>query len=282
MDCRTVADELPAYSIGALDEPERSAVARHLQACPPCRAEFEHLLSQVSALALLVPQVQPLPHLEQRVLRAATGAPWPRPATQTSHVGWRALQRWSNRLSLALAAAALAVAGLLSGVLLRSNAQLAAQVREQQAVTAALQARVAEMDRVVELIAAPDTRVFEMQGTEAAQQARGRCFVSPQLGMGWLYVENLRPLPAGRVYQLWLLFDGERISGGTFTVDQSGSGALLFRAPGRLATYSGVGVTEEPEGGSPGPTTPRLLGASLPSREALAPAQQAEPVQYDH
>lgn len=282
MDCRTVVNELPAYSLGALDGPERSAVARHLQVCLTCRAEFEQLLSQVSSLALLAPQVQPPPHLEQQVLRAAIGAPRPRSAAQTGHAAWRTFQRWSNRLSLALAAAALAFAGVMSSMLLRSNSQLAAQLREQQAVTAALQARIAEMDQVMELIVAPDARVFDMQGTEAAQQARGRCYVSPKLGMGWLYVEKLRPLPAGRVYQLWLLFDGERISGGTFKVDPSGFASLLFRVPGRLAMYSGVGITEEPEGGSPGPTTPRLLGAYLPLLDALAPAQQAEPVQYDH
>jgi anti-sigma-K factor RskA len=282
MDCRTVIEALPAYSLGALDEPERREVAHHLRVCASCRMEFEHLHQQVSALGLLVWVVPPPPHLEQRVVQAALRAAPRQLHARSIPRFWEAVRHWGSRAALAFSAAALILAAVTSGVLLHLNAQLAAQVQQQRAVAAALQARAAELDQILQLVVAADTRVFDMQGTELAQQARGRCYVNPKLGMGWLYVENLRPLPAGRVYQLWLLFDGERISGGTFRVDQSGSGSLLFRAPGRLATYSGAGITEEPEGGSPGPTTPRLLGAALPSREARVPAQEPESIQYDH
>ncbi len=78
-----------------------------------------------------------------------------------------------------------------------------------------------------------------------------------------LSVENLPLLPPGRSYQLWLLVDGGRDSGGLFEVDESGRGYLVIRAPRPLSQYDQVGITEEPEGGSLTPSGERLLGGSL-------------------
>jgi RNA polymerase sigma-70 factor (ECF subfamily) len=42
-----------------------------------------------------------------------------------------------------------------------------------------------------------------------------------------------------------------------------GYGILLIRSPRLLREYDALGITVEPAGGSPGPTTPRVLGTEL-------------------
>jgi anti-sigma-K factor RskA len=60
-----------------------------------------------------------------------------------------------------------------------------------------------------------------------------------------------------------LIQDGERTSGGVFSVKQGGYAAKVIYAPLPLADYSSFGVTIEPAGGSPSPTGDKVLGGNL-------------------
>jgi hypothetical protein len=48
-----------------------------------------------------------------------------------------------------------------------------------------------------------------------------------------------------------------------FTVDASGRGVWVVRSPRPWKEYQAVGATVEPAGGSPGPTSPRVIGGRL-------------------
>jgi hypothetical protein len=48
-----------------------------------------------------------------------------------------------------------------------------------------------------------------------------------------------------------------------FRVDEQGFGLMRITAPRPFTAYQRVGITEEPAGGSPGPTSPRVIGAAL-------------------
>jgi hypothetical protein len=48
-----------------------------------------------------------------------------------------------------------------------------------------------------------------------------------------------------------------------FSVTPQGYGCLLILSPLPLGSYQRLGITEEPAGGSPGPTGRRVLGGSL-------------------
>ena len=76
---------------------------------------------------------------------------------------------------------------------------------------------------------------------------------------------NLPPLPAGRVYQLWVASpDGQRMSAGLLTwTDKAGNGYTLIKCPETLSRWQSFGVTEEPSGGSQTPTGSRLLGGPI-------------------
>jgi anti-sigma-K factor RskA len=57
-----------AYALGALDEREAAAFARHLETCIVCRDELEAFAAMTGRLALAAPQYAAPPHLRQAVL----------------------------------------------------------------------------------------------------------------------------------------------------------------------------------------------------------------------
>ena len=76
-------------------------------------------------------------------------------------------------------------------------------------------------------------------------------------------VDGLPPLDATHQYQLWLIRDGQRTSGGVFHSYASGYGVLWIHAEQPLVSFDGFGVTVEPSGGSPDPTGDKIMGGNL-------------------
>jgi anti-sigma-K factor RskA len=80
---------------------------------------------------------------------------------------------------------------------------------------------------------------------------------------GTLVVDGLAALGEEQQYQLWLIQDGQRTSGGVFSVSEEGYGSLWISSPEPLSSYSTFGITIEPAGGSPGPSGDKVLGNAL-------------------
>jgi anti-sigma-K factor RskA len=187
-------------------------------------------------LALAAPRAEPPAGLERRVfaeVRATGRAASPRPAAPFLR---------SPRF-LAVAAAACFIAAV---ALAAANLALARDLR-------GLATR-----------AIPETPVVVvMSGTPFAPAASAVLIVGADSRHGTLAVKNLAVLEADRQYQLWLIRDGARTSGGVFSVDAAGDGTLLISAPRPLDGYLSFGVTIEPAGGSQGPTGAKVLGGVL-------------------
>jgi hypothetical protein len=113
------------------------------------------------------------------------------------------------------------------------------------------------------LIVSPGAHSVDLVGTPAASLARGKLFFDPDASMAAMVVTDLPSPPPGQVYQLWLIRNGQRTNGGIFRVGSAGKGYLLVKAPQNLGSYRAVGVTNEPAGGSPGPTGTKVLGGDL-------------------
>lgn len=81
---------------------------------------------------------------------------------------------------------------------------------------------------------------------------------------GLLHAFRLRPAPAGRSYQLWLLVDGKPVSAKVFNSDPDGHALVVdIELPSSPAGVTDVLLTEEPAGGSPGPTTTPFVGGKM-------------------
>jgi hypothetical protein len=72
-------------------------------------------------------------------------------------------------------------------------------------------------------------------------------------------VSSLRPPPAGRTYQAWGLRPGGAAPVPLPTFSRSGAVLIL----NGIGSYSGVGVTVEPSGGSQQPSSAPFVVASL-------------------
>jgi hypothetical protein len=90
---------------------------------------------------------------------------------------------------------------------------------------------------------------------QSTPQARGRIFLDEGARLWRFYVEDLPTAPANRAYQLWAVPDGAKpVSAVVFNTDANGTAMIELPAP-MVAGMLTAAVTEEPERGSPQPTT---------------------------
>lgn len=229
-----IVEILPAFALDCLEPDEKRQVSEHLAACPDCQAELRAYLDTAASLALAVPELQPPARVKRAILARI------QPAEARPGLGER-LQRWWRGLSPAWGLAGLVVLV----VLVASNIILWQQVQSLAHQPAAVS----------------EFQLVHMSGTTTQPGANG-VMVIPDQGMsGTLTVDGLAQLPGEKQYQLWLVKDGKRISGGVFSVDEWGYAAVVIRAPLPLMNYTSFGITIEPTGGSPGPTGPKVMGS---------------------
>lgn len=228
-----VIDLIPAYALGALDAEEEPQVVAHLEACASCREELLAYRLVVDELALATPPRQPPPHIKRQILQRIH-----QPAVSTSKQNWLS-QFFQNlpRLSPTWGILSLVLILFLAG----GNFFLFQQLRQSQ----------------------DEWRTVKLSGTDSAPHATGLLVVSHDGAFGTLVVDGLPPLDASMQYQLWLIKDGQRTSGGLFSVDTQGYSSLWVKSARPLDTYQGFGVTIEPQGGSPGPTGAKVLGGQF-------------------
>ena len=98
-------------------------------------------------------------------------------------------------------------------------------------------------------------------GPVAAPPSEGRVVYAARTGKLLLTASNLHPLPAGKIYELWILQpDGKKpLPAGTFAPDSTGNAAMILADVPVGLTVQGFGITVENAGGSETPTLPIVL-----------------------
>ncbi|MCD4523882.1 anti-sigma factor domain-containing protein [Nocardioides sp. cx-173] len=218
-----------AYAVDALDDLERAQFERHLAECETCRAEVRSLREATAMLAQAVRQ-EPPAGLRDRVLAGIdTVRPLP-PVVPAPE------QRRRRRLPLLLAAAAVAaVVGI--------GAVAAWQPWDDDTS----QGTPSAAERVRQ---APDAETF----TQRVDGATVTLVRSAQLNQAVISAEGLPELDESQVYEMWLLHDGLMVPAG---IMEGESGELELE--GDPATAQGAGITVEPAGGSPEPSSDPVL-----------------------
>jgi anti-sigma-K factor RskA len=227
-----------AYALDALDDVERVAFERHLRSCGSCAAEVIEFQEVASRLVSRV-AMDPPEHLRKQVMSHV------RRTRQLSPGGRVPLRRPSLRRMLATAAAAVLIAGSagLGGVAWQGH-------RAAHDATVAAD-RVAERAaQLAEVMTDPD-RIEVVQPSTAG----GTATIVAAGGNAVLVTHRLTALPDGKTYQVWL-FDNKGVHSVELLQLRNGSGQSLV--PG-VSVGSSIGVTVEPAGGSPQPTTKPVL-----------------------
>jgi hypothetical protein len=236
-----------AYVLDALDSTtERDRFERHLGRCQTCASEVRGLREVTTNLAMAA-ALQPPPALRHWVLAAVGRTRQLPPATDAQPRRWtrgrwwpRQRSGWLPRLALAGAAVGVAAAAVL-GVMLAGT-----QHR--------LDAAQAENHAIARVLAAPDARVLTRStsaggtATVVVSQVERELIVS---------TAGLRPLPATKVYELWLI-DPQRTRPAGLRPAARGGQTRPLLATG-LTPGDELGLTIEPAGGTPKPTTTPIL-----------------------
>ncbi|WP_110207401.1 anti-sigma factor [Nocardioides daejeonensis] len=232
-----------AYAVDALDAAERLAFEEHLATCADCRTEVSELTEAAGLLTELV-AVAPAPRLRSAVLaeidRVRPLPPLPS-ITTTSVASTERDEPEENVLPLrrrpvrAALVAAAAAAALIGGGLAITQPW---QDEASQQLSAA--------DRV---LAAADAEEVTLDFPDGAS---ARLVRSAREGRAVLVTHAMPAAPRGRDYQLWLQTpDGKMVDAGLMP-DRADQTVLLT---GDASRATGAGITVEPDGGSPQPTT---------------------------
>jgi anti-sigma-K factor RskA len=117
-------------------------------------------------------------------------------------------------------------------------------------------------DSLVAALTGAKVRVVDLASTSNLEP--GARMFWDQLTNRWtLITHDLKPVPAGRTYQLWLVTaKSEKISAGTFNTDARGRAVVQATYALAEADLAAIAITEEPEGGSPQPTGTILVAGA--------------------
>ncbi|HSK22591.1 MAG TPA: anti-sigma factor [Egicoccus sp.] len=230
-----------AYAADALDDDERRFFERHLDDCEACAREVAELQATTARLGAAV-AAPPPPDLRARVLAEIERTRQDGPRSRSDTAPGRRRARRAGRLA---PAAAFVLLALGAGAVINDYDGRMDSLEERQA-------------RVDEVMAAPDATMVESHGEDGTM---ARAVVSPSMGEAVLVVDRMAPAPSDHTYELWLMGDDGATPAGMFDVDDSGRTTQLVS--GDFDGAYAIGVTVEPMGGSPAPTSEPVMMLEL-------------------
>jgi anti-sigma factor RsiW len=255
-----------AYALDALDGSELTRFSRHLNRCQSCASEVRGFREVATAMAFASTTEAPA-EMRDRVMAtvARTRQLPPEVRTHTAR-RTRGAAPWIPWLSGVVATAAI-VAAVLFG-LAQSHTQNelnAAQARNHALAQA--QARVeAELNQarqhdqaLAEILGAPHVTLLSQRTTKGGVAVVVLDAAKRQLVVA---TSGLPALPAGHVYQLWLIGKVRIVSAGLLPTARSGVTTPIV-ATGILKGDK-LGLTVEPAPGSKQPTTTPIIARPLP------------------
>lgn len=226
-----------AYAVDALDDDERARFEEHLLRCPDCRAEVDSLREAAATLA--VEPVQPSADLRDRVLAGIESV---RPLPPLADIGRAEVVTLTSRRRVHLPRTSLLVAAV-AVLLVAVGGVLWARPWSADDQTA-LQTTATE--RVLE---ADDATRFTQRFDDGSQAT---VVVSRSEGRAVILTEGMALAPEGKVYELWLQTPKGAMEPAGLMPDDDNATVLL---DGDASRATGVGITVEPDGGSPEPTS---------------------------
>lgn len=245
-----------AYAVDALDDTERARFEAHLRRCAECRREVDGLREAAAHLELeaMAPsaairdavlagirEIRPLPPIVL-VLEDDRGGRDELAARRDR----RSSTRLMTRLPLLVAAAAVLIAGV-AGTVLKPWAD---DERDLGANPPSLAEQV---------LADPNATRVEKDFPDGAHATIVR---SLDVGRAVIRTDDMRRAPNGRDYQLWLQTPAGEMEPAGVMPDLRDATVLL---DGDASRATAVGITIEPDGGSPRPTSEPIAVFTLES-----------------
>jgi hypothetical protein len=224
-----IHDLTAPYALDALDERERAEFGAHLATCEDCRRQLQEFWSVTGALAHgAAPGPAPPERLRERILESARAersnvVPFPR------------------RRALTVAVAAAAAASVLAAGFAVWAWSLARDLdRSRDAAS--------ERSEALAVLADPDARRV------ALTTPHGNVVVAPG-GRAALVLQGVEPAPPGKVYEVWVVEDGEPRSAGLF---EGATSRTVVPVSLPVGDGDVVAITLEDDDGTPAPEGPQV------------------------
>jgi anti-sigma-K factor RskA len=231
-----------SYAVDALPAEEMDEFERHLTHCGSCTAEVRGLRETASRLALITAERPP--GSGPRAIRSARSA-------RRARRSYAPHSAWVPRIAVGVAAAAVAVAGVF-GINQHNTQQRLGAIENQ------LTAARAHNTQIDSVLAAGDLHLVSSKtGVGGSVSA----IVSTSQAKLVVVTSGLPALPAGKVYELWLLGTNVAKPSGLLTTSAHGRTVPVV-ASGLVKGYK-LGVTVEPASGTLKPTTNPILAMPL-------------------
>lgn len=230
MDHQKLLDMIPAYALGALDETDRQAIEALLAEDDAARQLLSDYHAITDVLVLACPVKTPPADLEDKL------------RTQLK----KRRRPPSRRLAMALAA----IFAVVIGVLILLN--MFDSTTEQD--------RITDPDLYAHIISDPQAAQFPII-PDLSADIEGDLAYRSDTGEAVIRVSNLPALQEGEAFQLWLINESGATSGGVYALSEQ-TNYIRVPATQPLTVYTRLGVSIEPEGGSPlgdRPTGPRVF-----------------------
>ena len=237
-----------AYALDALEGgTERDRFTRHMSRCQTCASEVAGFREVATALAFAATAEAP-PELRDRVLAAAarTRQLPPEVSTHVRPRRTRARVPWVPWLSGVVAAASIVVAVLFGFAQAHTQQELNQAQAENQAISL--------------LLSSPQVTLLSHSTTKGGVATVVLAAARHQLVV---VTSGLPALPAGKVYQLWLISKAKTVSAGLLPPATSSGRTPAVLASG-VVKGDTLGLTVEPAPGSIQPTTTPILALPLP------------------
>lgn len=239
---QTIASLAAGYVIGDLDPAEAEAFEQLLADNAALATEVKQLQLTLDRVAYDLNNVAPPSHLRAAILTAATT---PQPTAQRTQLrlNWRTVMG--------------GVAALLILYLGVDNYRLRQDYRLAQNINTLLQQ--------------PQTQLFSLKAVNASDTAAGNFVVNLGQRQGIIAVQNLATPPAGKIYRLWAISEGEKIPCGTLKINPQGKVLDKFWMPADFydTGISGLFVTLESSETNRYPTGETVMQSDLPERSLL-------------
>jgi anti-sigma-K factor RskA len=236
-----------AYALDALEAgAERDRFARHMNRCPSCASEVRGFREVATALAFAA-TAEPPPELRDKVLAAAvrTRQLPPEVRTHARPRRTRSWVPWVPWISGVVATASIVVAVLFGFAQAHTQQQLNQAQAENKAISL--------------LLSSPQVTLLSRSTTKGGVATVVLAAARHQLVV---VTNGLPALPAGKVYQLWLIGKTKIVSAGLLPAATSGRTAPVLASG--VAKGDTLGLTVEPTPGSAQPTTTPILALPLP------------------
>lgn len=236
-----ILDLLTAYALGVIEPDEIARVSALLVEQPELRTTLAELRATADMLPYGLPETSPPAELRQRVLDHATGRSTPATSSPPRRVANR-MRGWVLGLS-GIAAVAVLAAAIGWAQLFQTREQLA----QSRAELVQTQAQVADAQVLIASLTGDGSSasILRTRGGET------------------VLIAQLPPLQPGRVYQLWRIQGSNSpASAGLFHVSAQGYTTAALPDGQQPQAGETVAVTNEPDGGSPGPTSKPLIAGT--------------------